>query len=310
MNQPPDKSHGLRFGWIVPKPGGVEFDVRIGGAILAPEVWQDIQSIVDVVCEIRPYLIDFLILEEDFRAISTDLQVALKDRFEAFPFNHIGGTSSVMAHVAVQRTFSNFLSSTSAFRARTTRRLKQSYGRSSSPVADFEAALQRAENDSFAFRLLHNLRNYAQHNDSPIDIIPIHGERDPAGNINLTITLCLRRDTLLEDKRMAPYLMSELKGCAELIPLLPLIRAGMAEYRRLFLVLIGQRHSRFAQYAQYIQAVLLASPMPKGAIPVIWEGEVPETQEFRTNVHSFSLDEFLLLTRVVNQLGYEPLSCA
>jgi hypothetical protein len=81
------------------------------------------------------------------------------------------------------------LAAASAFRDRAGTRLREQYGPDSMHSKQLKAAIRSAYDASLAYRLLYNLRNYAQHHDSPLSVIPMHGEQQIAGEISFTVSL-------------------------------------------------------------------------------------------------------------------------
>lgn len=130
-----------------------------------------------------------------------------------------------LEHVAFEynRLLLNYLASCRLFLDFTTHELEQ-IGKASA-TSLFRDATAHAYDSSFAYRLLDQLRNYAQHRGLPVaSVVFANHEGKPA-----TCEVALSRDELLADAKMKKSVRDELKSQPELIPLPELV----SEYQKL-----------------------------------------------------------------------------
>ncbi len=299
------------LGWVTPDPekGKGSNGTGVRAKPLAPEQWEEFQEIAAIMGEIRPWIIDFLTLEKDYREVER-LKDDLHSRFSAVPHPAPGDAVVIVeTFVTVQRALSNFLSSANAFREKARNRLVRRYGRESLQVRGFESAISEARINAFAFRFLWFLSNYSLHNESPISAIPVSDARDDNGELTLSVRVEIKRDMILrslkptmrkQDKELIS-LHDELTAQPEAIPLLPLAEEYMKQHGELFHVIIASHQDRLARFSRYAQAVLQSAGQPNDAKPVIWEGADPPDGISTAKTYAFSFGEFELLMKTLER---------
>ena len=163
-----------RFGWYVPQDDGT-LDLAFQDGEFSDESWQELRKVVAIIPNLRPIVIDFLALEQDFQALVC-IESAIARSIERLP-NPIGVVPAILtpAYAQAQRHISNFLGAASAFRDRAKARLAEMHGSNSDYSENLKVAISAAYDESRAYRILYNLRNYAQHHASPVSIMPISG---------------------------------------------------------------------------------------------------------------------------------------
>lgn len=305
MNEPQPKSV-KRFGWIKPDPNSTDGRLTLGARDrnLSDEEWAEFNEIVGAVAEFRPFVVDYLALCANFDELF-ELEESLRTELDTSKImSFFGGADLVAAHVTTERAISNFLASASAFRDRAAAYLLEMYGKDSSEFIRFERACKEGYDSAFAYRLLYNLRNYAQHHASPVSVIPITGKRGDNGRMITAVKVELQRDSLVAAKRMQPRVISELASQPKGIPLIPLVQEYMRLHGNIMLAIIETRWEKFARFSAYMRVILEKSGMPKDATPVVWDGPPIEKvwPDVNTNMHGFSFDEFALLTRIMQKL--------
>lgn len=299
------------FGWLTPDPEKGKGSIGIGmrAKPLAPEQWEELQEIAAIMGEIRPWIIDFLALEKDYREVER-LKDELHSQFSVVPHPALDDAVVVVEMlVTVQRALSNFLSSATAFREKARNRLVRRYGRESLQVRGFESAILEVKINAFAFRFLWFLSNYSLHNENPINAIPVSGARNGNDELALSVRVEIKRDMVLrnlqptmrkQDKELIS-LHDELMAQPEAIPLLPLAEEYMKQHGKLFHVIIASHQDRLANFSRYAQAVLQSAAQPNDAKPVIWEGADPPEGISTVKTYAFSFDEFELLMKTLKR---------
>lgn len=300
-----------QFDWLTPDPekGKGSIGTGVRAKPLAPEQWEEFQEIAAIMGEIRPWIIDFLTLEKDYREVES-LKDELHSQFSAVPHPALDdAVVAVETFVTVQRALSNFLSSANAFREKARNRLMRRYGRESLQVRGFESAILEVKINAFAFRFLRFLSNYSLHNENPINAIPVSGARDDNDELALSVRVEIKRDIILrnlkptmrkQDKELIS-LHDEIMAQPEAIPLLPLAEEYMKQHGKLFHVIIASHQDRLARFSRYAQAVLQSAVQPNDAKPVIWEGADPPDGIAAVKIYAFSFDEFELLIKTLER---------
>jgi hypothetical protein len=291
-----------RFGWFIPRPDGrVDLGFR-SGQPLSTEIWAEFEELIAVIAELRPFVIDYLSLEHNYIALA-DIEREIAASVESLPNTFgFGGVQQTLVLAQAQGALSNFLAAASAFRDRAETRLRERYGPDSIHRNQLKAAIRTAYDASFAYRLLYNLRNYAQHHDSPLSVIPMHGERQISGEITFTVSLVLKPKEMLRSNEIQKSFRPELSRQSDDIQLVPLVKEYFRLHGAIMKAVIDMQVSRLIELQRYGQYVLTKTGLPPGAVPVIWEGEDPHRP---LHVCQFSFDEFAFVQQLHNRLS-EP----
>jgi len=302
--------NGRHFGWMLPKDDG-SVDVGFQSRPFGDDLWEEYNRIVQVAPDLRPTVVDYLSLKTDYEQLS-GVEAAIEGRMHSMPNQFgFGGLHLIRDYSSAQRALSNFLGAASAFRDRALTRLSERHGKASFQYQSLSKVTSECFDQSFAYRLLYNLRNYAQHRDSPISLIPMNAKRDDTGAMKCIVKLELRRDDLLSEKKLQGSVRRELQARAEeRYQLMPLVEEYMQCMNRLMRTIIDFEADRIAEMFHYAEAVKKACPIPEDAIPVIWDGELPGPyeEERHPTVHYFSFDELELLLRIRYSLDEPTIS--
>lgn len=290
---------GKRFGWFIAKPDG-KTDIGRSTKEFSADNWAEFESIVAVTSELRPFVIDFISLERDFSVLQAVEDEIADEMLSAANFMTITGVQQTLFLAKAQGALTNFLGAASAFRDRSLTRLRERYGEESLEYKMFFAVTRDAYEHSFAYRLLYNLRNYAQHHDNPISFIPTEGrnlaEREQA---EITVRLMLKPNELLESSRInKTFRTTELVNHKEPIEIVPMAAEYMQWLGALMKAVVEPQVYRLEELQRYGKMILRVMKLPKGALPVILEGEIPNTRFYH-----FSFDELGFLHGLYVRLG-------
>ena len=250
--------------------------------------------------EIRPFVIDFLSLQDDFRVVSGIInRIASEAAERTNPLADLG-LSHVRTMAMAQGAISNFLSSASSFRDRAKTRLRTTCGTDSSEVQQFKATESAAYDGWFAYRLLYNLRNYGQHHDMPLSYIPVNAKRGSDGKFVATANLFIDPSDILEsDLIQKSFRQNELIKLTERLGLMPMVEQYMQLHGLLFNLIVSIHWPRLAQMQQYETLLREKTHIPAGAVPIIFEeDESGNMGQF----HHFSFDEFVLLRELAGSI--------
>lgn len=192
-----------------------------------------------------------------------------------------------------QNALTNFLCSASAFRDRSKMRIESRYGNDSAQLKAWKAVVRTAYDTHFEYRLLYYLRNYAQHHDIPLSLVPVSSKVNERSQIEATISVVLAPDKLSSSPKIQKKIGPELARLSDNINLI----AAATVYFRLhagFLKAVFEAYrAEIAWMHTYRKALVEHLKLPAGAFPVIWEGEVPMTDGEIANqrMTHFSFDE-------------------
>lgn len=295
-----------RISWYVAKVDGT-LDVTCRDPPLTQALWEEFCNTVQVTAELRTSVIDFLALEADYGAFSM-VPDQLQDawRLDPLPLS-LAGRSAVVGLFVAQRHLSNFLAAASAFRDRVSARLNRSSTQSRAALASFTAQTRDEYDNHFAYRVMYNLRNHAQHHDSPISLIPFRYSA-PTGTAKAShqITIKLRLTELCENSRLQKKFLAELKSRSEHeIDLLPLATEFMASHARLMAILLSHYEpslERLERFAQFVAQLAAEADVPKDAVPAVIEGDFPVGGSASRNFTLCGFDELELIRDIQKRL--------
>jgi hypothetical protein len=245
-------------------------------------------------------VIDFISLERDFDVLQAVEGEIADEMLSVANFMTITGVQQTLFLAKAQGALTNFLGAASAFRDRSFTRLRERYGEESLEYKMFFAITRDAYEQSFAYRLLYNLRNYAQHHDSPISWIPVEGknlaQQEP---VEMTVRLMLKPEELLRSSLInKAFRTTELVHHKEPIELVTLAGEYMQWLGALMKAVVEPQVHRLEELQRYGRTILRVMKLPKGAIPVILEGEMPNPRFYH-----FSFDELGFLHKLYERLG-------
>jgi hypothetical protein len=280
------------LGYFLPQAGSM---VHVKRYIepLSEQQYAEFEEAIRVTSMLRPYVIDFMGLEENFLTFN-ELPGEMKSQFEALTNPMIEGAIGGVKRIAKsQNTLSNFLCSASAFRDRSTMRIKSRYGSDSPRVAAWTAVIAAAYDAHFEFRLLHNLRNYAQHHDIPLSLVPVRSKANDKAEIEAAVSVVLAPSKLLS----SPLIQKNFRPQLSLISGDLDLNAAAEVYFRLhagFLKATLEAYkAEIAWMHVYRNALAKHLKLPAGAFPAIWEGDLPlrDGETINQRIIHFSFDE-------------------
>lgn len=280
------------LGYFLPRAGS-KVHVKRYTDPLSAEQYAEFEEAIRITSILRPYIIDFVGLEENFLTFN-QLPSALKSQFESLSNPMIEGAIGGARRVAkLQNALTNFLCSASAFRDRSKMRIESRYGSDSSQLAAWKAAVKTAYDTHFEYRLLYYLRNYAQHHDIPLSLAPVSSKVNERSQIEATISVVLAPDKLASSPKTQKKIGPELARLSDNINLIAAATVYFGLHASFLKAVFDAYRTELAWMHTYRNALVKHLKMPTGAFPVIWEGELPMTDGEIANQHMthFSFDE-------------------
>jgi hypothetical protein len=282
-----------RFGYYVPKDNGT-FDVSIQFGEFSQQRWDEFQDIMRVVFTLRPLVISYLALEQDYEELS-HVEAKIAHGLEGAP-NPFGLAPAMMlsALARAQGKVSNFLGSAASFRDRIKNWFAAAYRQDPEVAGLPEAEFRFAYDRSLVYRIMHNLRNHALHKDIPVSLMPVTGTRAGSdGLVKMEVRLLLDSAELCSNpKTQGPVREELLRAGTPSYEIVPLALQYMESHGR-FMRFVLRFHADDLQTAQnYARSVWAWGKLPPGAIPMIWEGEgEPGAEPTTLNGSHLAFDE-------------------
>lgn len=179
----------------------------------------------------------------------------------------------------INRRLRGFFAEFRAFLDHTETKLKRRYGRESEQVAAFKAACSRRFDDSFAYRFVYKLRNYALHVDVPLNVMSLaSGEGmfeagDPGTHNRFAVKV--DRDTLLNGGfDWGKHVKPGLEGLPSVFEFNPIIQEAMHRMEEIHVALVCSKLAEEKRAAERILS--LASEVPGPALPCVLRCDGPE----------------------------------
>ena len=300
-----------RFGWYKSGAHAV-LDLQIVAKPLDVENWDEFRKFTRVVELLRAYTIDFRALSNDHAALLR-AEIEIGDELSAhFSRSMISINQGVEANARAQQLATNFLGAASAFRDRCMSRLSRHFGSDSETARKFKEVTSTIHDASFAYRISYHLRNFAQHNELPISLVPINASRMDDGTMAASVAFHLDPPLLLERGKFKSSVAAELAAFGtRKVSLNRILEEYMVAHRHLMLTIIGFFAPALVEMVYYAREVERVLEIPSGCTPVIWEGDDPaagpQTQE---RCIMFGFDEMQNALELFSQLDAADFSSA
>lgn len=307
------------LGYILPKEGGQVHGCRFENP-LSEEQYAEFEATIRVTSILRPFIIDFLGLEENFRILNR-LPTEMKEHFESqsnpMMEGAIGGTWRLWQ---AQNAVSNFLTSASALRDRSQMRLRQRYGKDSPQLAVLQDSIKTACDGAIEYRFLYHLRNYGQHHDIPLSLVPIRSTVNERSEVEAHVSIVVASLKLSSGSReQKKFFDQELLNLPDEIDLNAYARAHFRLHAGLLKTIIDMHAQQIREMQVYREALEnhlnKHMHLPLGAFPIVWVGDFPIDPDRLVQgkfVH-FSFDELSLifvlyerLIRIANESNQCP----
>lgn len=159
----------------------------------------------------------------------------------------------------VNRHILNFLASVRTFLDHSETNLKKRYGADSPRVGRFKSKCSVANDNSFSYRFMYKLKNYAQHCGMPVGALTLHSEvaNTETGETLESLAVLFKRDDLLS--KYDSWGMNIVKELEELPPqfeINPHVDEVLKQIEKINLVLIQDDVPDLIKGANYIQEFL------------------------------------------------------
>ncbi|MFZ2155604.1 MAG: hypothetical protein WAV72_05730 [Bradyrhizobium sp.] len=264
---------------------------------LSEEQYAEFEEVIRVTSILRPHIVNFMGLEENFNVFQR-LPGEMKSQFEALSNSMSEGAVGGARRIAKsQNALSSFLFSAGAFRDRARMRLRERYGSDDPRVAEWDAVVSAAYDAHFEYRLFYNLRNYAQHHDIPLSLVPLQSKLNDKSKMEATVSVVLAPSKIASSPLVQKRFRPQLVGLSADIDLNPVAAVYFRLHAGFLKAIIEMHKEEVAQMHAYREALVSHLKLPAGAFPVIWEGDFPlndgETTDGRFT--HFSFDELNLI---------------
>jgi len=184
------------FVYMLPK-GSDTYDVVVIGKPASSDTLLEYHDITGIVPRIQPIVLSLAICERDLSALA-QLPASQERRLNAIGTPDIPAAFLNDMLVESAGSVNAFLASTSAFLGQAPQMVAAVLRNDSQLFANWDARRNQLHANSVGYRMLYELRNFAQHYALPISGFRVSGQRDlPDGPLSMTCGAHLTRDALL-----------------------------------------------------------------------------------------------------------------
>lgn len=296
------KAEIRRFGYYIPQPNGT-FDAVVNAEVLSPNTLSEMHKVVRVVFDLQPIIFALNVVERNYSEL-IDLIQKYRSQLNKITTNMaIPGSFVMDGLILSSQKINNLLSSASAFLAQTETNLGRLHGKVSSELIKWNEKRKSIHANSFSYRFLYELRNFAQHRSIPLSRFNIAGKRVADIEMIFKIDVLIVRDELLANGYDWKKLRVEIKQQPPEIDLLPLAKEYLHGLRQICLEAVKIQSDQLALCGQYFDAWRSMMHMPVGAIPVVYIGESASPNEVPpSKLELIPMEQYQYLFRKYEQL--------
>lgn len=242
------------LGYIAPKENG-SHDVFVLRPPLSAESLSEYQECTKIITALQPLVIALAICERDLEALAA-LSASQARRLTAIGSPEIP-TSLVMDLLVESTAGANaLLASTSAFIVQAEIEVTRMFGAGSACEIEWQRRRRTLHAGSVGYRIVYDLRNFAQHYGLPLSAISIDGSRsDPDGPMQLSSVSRVHRDKLLATGFKWGSRRADIEAQNAEFDLLPLAEEYMQCLRTLLLDIARERANELVLCRDYLVAL-------------------------------------------------------
>ncbi len=285
------------FGYMVPKPGGTH-DIVVMSKEADVQVLSEFEQLTAVVRELQPLAIALAATERDY------LGLAGLPEAEAARLDEVGSVDlpiSLVADLLVEatRVLSAFLASASALLGQATKYVSRIHGSESVEGVDWHTRRQALHAGSRGYRILYELRNFAQHYALPISAVRVHGELGADDRMSFTTGAHVGRDELLSSGYKWGGRKADIEAQDMEFDVLPLAAEYWQCLQELTAALATYRGAELLECRRYLRAIRRVIKAPSNARLYLFErGEAPSDAP-PTNVTVVPEEQFFWMFQVL-----------
>lgn len=292
-----------RLAWVQLSEGE-EINITWPEKPMRREVWEEFASVIQLIADIRPLVVDLLGLEMDFAEL-VQVEGQIVESMSTLNAWQNAGSRGAVTLARSQSKLTAFLGAASAFRDHIVATLTGASDGTEDAVKSFKSATSAEFDSSQAYRIMYGLRNFAQHEDAPLSAVPVSGKRTGTEDWAYRVELALHIRRLADSDKFNSKVRQEMQTLPDKVPLMPLVKEFMASHRRLAGWMLKRHERQISTVKHYQQAVLSHPHRPTGSIPIMIEGpsmHLGQQDEHNRNYSYFGFDEIALIDRMWERL--------
>jgi hypothetical protein len=258
------------FGHMIAKPDG-SFDIAVGTKALDDRALAEFEEVIQPLLQFQPLLITYASCEHEFAALNKwpeDEQAGLEE------YGGLQIPMYVMNDLMVEavRRVGSYLASASAFLGQAEKHVAQRFGQATPFAAAWNTLRRDLHAGSIGYRILYELRNFAQHFALPLGEVNVNGRLDEQGRMVMTCGAYLSRDGLLASGYEWRGRQEDIVGREPMFDVLPLANDYQGCLRRLIVEIGAAYAAELQNCALYFQTIRRIRQVPNDARLWLFEG--------------------------------------
>lgn len=250
-----------RFGYMVPTPNGT-VDIMMGPPA-TDETLAEYAAITAVITTLQPLVIAMMICEQEYAALAA-LPVQNGVTFSASTGPVMPSTAVFDFLTSATRAVAANLAAGSAFLNQAERIVARLFGKGSPQDLAWNAERRTLHAGSVGYRVMQDLRHYAQHYGLPVSEVNVQGLRaNDAASMTFTLNIRLTRDHLLRSGfEWRAKRRDDLNGLSAQFEVLPLAEEYLSCLRTLLLSIVREFGDQLLACRDYLQTVRRVLKVP------------------------------------------------
>jgi hypothetical protein len=187
-----------------------------------------------------------------------------------------------MTVLNINRHLINFLSAVRMFLDHSETNLKELYGRDSEKARRFENACSDAYDNSFSYRFLYKLRNYAQHCGTPLGQVELGSKLvgTHPDVVQHLFAIRFSRDELLKRYKLwGKSLAEEIRNLPSKFDIVPHVKEMMKHLENINLTRFEDDLPELLQSAKFVQNLIIETKDKPGLPCILWFEEIIRTPD-------------------------------
>lgn len=291
-------SENKYIGYVLFSDNVEESEIRIIKPALTAENLNELSEITEVVFFLQPITFAFEIVTRNYSEWNEERRQIFRDIVALSKSQGLAQRwSNPDWYIAPSQRLTNFLASAYSFLENSEQSLKDDEGNNGTKLGMWNDFRRARHKESFAYRLLYDLRTYSQHYRLPISVINAK-VKDILSDDNVTaeFRMGLNRDALIETKGnfIHANVKDEIKSQDKVIQIEPLVDEYYLELRAICRRFVEMDVHRLRRCESYLRRMYEIFKIPGTALPVIFDGLPKRTDLASEGRFNYQLDSNLI----------------
>lgn len=281
-----------RVGYFVENNEG-KLDISIHSVDFDETCYQELTDYSKVIFNVQPIVTAFEIVKNNYEEIDSSA-ASYKNSVENLKMpNPKAIVESLDSGVILTQRVSNLLSSASSFLTNAEISLEKDFGKSSNELAMWNNYRRNLHKESFSYRFMYELRNYAQHYGLPMSGFNISITDMLESSTSIDLTMYVSRDSLLKNNFNWKKLRKEIEELEVNSDIIQYLNGYFEVIRKLLVKYLDIYGTKLLECYEYISTFHTVFKIPEGVSPMLFIGEGSKEHPIPKNVEYIPTDQFM-----------------